>query len=268
MAKQISTIQIAGKLGTIVGMKGRNGKNYARERVDNINNPRTTKQMKQRGRVNLAGQLSSIVPAELITGFGMNKADNRNAFMKNAIKRTESTIDMYGKVEAVLLDSNIIFSKGNVAPITRVSSENVQVHSDNVVVTFSPIISGKSYNGMYGVRVVVIVTNKSGDISSLYEEAAYTDAMLNMEAGESDTTIVTVPLLKPLAGNTEKHVAVYYIPFRIDNSNGSLVAQQMLGDGTAEAGNVNAILELYGSEAISDWGDTYWLMSQDFTNPE
>ena len=55
MAEQISIIQVSGKIGNIVGMKG-NGKNYAREKKT-PKNPRTQKQTAQRMKVSIMGKL-------------------------------------------------------------------------------------------------------------------------------------------------------------------------------------------------------------------
>ena len=55
MAEQISIIQVSGKIGNIVGMKG-NGKNYAREKKT-PKNPRTQKQTAQRMKVAIIGKL-------------------------------------------------------------------------------------------------------------------------------------------------------------------------------------------------------------------
>ncbi len=55
MAEQISIIQVSGKIGNIVGMKG-NGKNWAREKKD-PKNPRTQKQTAQRMKVAIIGKL-------------------------------------------------------------------------------------------------------------------------------------------------------------------------------------------------------------------
>ena len=55
MAEQISIIQVSGKIGNIVGMKG-NGKNYVREKKT-PKNPRTQKQTAQRMKVAIIGKL-------------------------------------------------------------------------------------------------------------------------------------------------------------------------------------------------------------------
>ena len=80
MAEQISIIQVSGKIGNIVGMKG-NGKNYAREKKT-PKNPRTQKQTAQRMKVAIIGKLMG-----KLKGFVNEtcKGGNRTAFA-NAIK--------------------------------------------------------------------------------------------------------------------------------------------------------------------------------------
>jgi hypothetical protein len=80
MAEQISIIQVSGKIGNIVGMKG-NGKNWAREKKD-PKNPRTQKQTAQRMKVSIMGKLMG-----KLKGFVNEtcKGGNRTAFA-NAMK--------------------------------------------------------------------------------------------------------------------------------------------------------------------------------------
>lgn len=88
MAKQISNIQVSGKLGANVGMTGENGENYMRMNAK-PSNPKTTKQVAVRTKMVLAGKMSKLTPANFIDGLSASsKRQRRSRFVKNIINNT------------------------------------------------------------------------------------------------------------------------------------------------------------------------------------
>lgn len=122
MAKQVSAIQVSGKLGNTVGMKGADGQTYMRLHV-NPKNPKTELQVVTRGKMALAGMLSSLIPAELIVGLnGGNKRARRQRLVKRMI--SAMTNDNTG---AVLAPEGLVFSEGrgvNIPTPTVTFAEN------------------------------------------------------------------------------------------------------------------------------------------------
>lgn len=115
MAKQKSTFQFSGKIGTIVGMKGANGESYIREYVKPAN-PKSTKQTEQRVKMSLGGLLSKLTAQSVIYGMGTTPRKRRPTFVSNIVRRAVIT-SSGGQVLAKINPADILFSDGVNQPI-------------------------------------------------------------------------------------------------------------------------------------------------------
>lgn len=105
----------SGRLGQAVLSKGDNGQTVARTYQDQVRNPRTIEQRKQRAKMNLAGQLSKITPASALIGLGnSNGRGVRAAFVRNILNACTVTDNGNGEYVAQLNLSNLSFATGNV----------------------------------------------------------------------------------------------------------------------------------------------------------
>ena len=116
MGKIQGIFQFTGKIGQVVGMKGDNGERYAREYVKEIANPDTEEQQVTRTKLSLAGKISSLTPADLITGMeGGNRRNRRSAFVRNIVLNSTVTVEDGEKVAKLPADQ-LVLSEGERFP--------------------------------------------------------------------------------------------------------------------------------------------------------
>lgn len=190
MAKQFSTFQFTGKVGTLVGMKGKNGSAYIRTLVTPAN-PKTSAQTDQRVKMSLAGQMSKLTPQALLVGMSNDKRMRRPNFTGN-IARNAVVTTINDQRAAKIDPALVLFSDG---PAAVVESNPMEVTAKTAVVEF--IVEGKVFEG---------------DIVSLIIVAAFADA--NGRVVNIGSTTATQNSLSPeiAAPNGYSRVNVYYIP--------------------------------------------------------
>lgn len=137
MARQISVIQFAGKMGNAIGRRSRKGNPILGLDQGKYHNPNTQKQVAARtkflGLCNAAGIFTNCLvgftPYAKANGWSL-----RNAFMKvNKGSINLKTSD--GHVEAILLPENVILSKGSLEVIGDIVSASSPVGGGTDIVT-------------------------------------------------------------------------------------------------------------------------------------
>lgn len=190
MAKQFSTFQFVGKVGTLVGMKGKNGSAYIRTLVT-PSNPKTAAQTDQRVKMSLAGQMSKLTPQALLVGMSNDKRMRRPHFTGNIARNavvTTSNNQRAAKIDPAL----VLFSDG--AAATLRTEPVVTTRPDSVSVE----VASTAYENTGLVSVVIV--------------AAFADAngqVVNISGGtvtENQTSVVIA------APTNFSRVNVYYIP--------------------------------------------------------
>lgn len=106
----------SGRLGQAVLSKGDNGQTVARTYQDQVRNPRTVEQRKQRAKMNLAGQLSKLTPASALTGmYRGNGRGARAAFVHNVIDACTVSDNGAGESIATIIPAKLTFAQGNLS---------------------------------------------------------------------------------------------------------------------------------------------------------
>lgn len=196
-----------GKVGNMVFAKGENGETVARAYQPQVANPRTAGQIEQRSKVNIAGRLSAIVPAYVISGLGMgSKRKNRSGFVSNLIGEAIADFSPAG---AHIPADKVVFSRG-VVPFSATAG-TVTVSRSNVSIAFSDA----NNDGRHGERIIVLVVNSAASGNG-YELCRCVDTIYSAASG----TIV-VPFDVTLEEGME--VNVYRIPLELDESASGVV---------------------------------------------
>lgn len=235
MAKQTSTITVAGKLGNIVGMKGRNGRSNARVRVI-PKNPRTEQQSIQRvifGSVAKAYSILKSVCDHSFEGISYGQ-QSQEYFMAKNLDRYRSYFAKYYKnwdtepayKETVAFwggDSDwcagvgAIISRGTLPAILPIGGVSTPVEYFGVPFTESLNVSSilSALNLQKGDQITVVITAGNGDAgvpATLYKsryviDANAEDSALNVawnaagtgDAYDADRTNITAARLNATA---------------------------------------------------------------------
>ena len=197
MAKQKSTFQFSGKIGTIVGMKGANGESYIREYVKPAN-PKSTKQTEQRVKMTLGGLMSKLTAQSVIYGMGTTPRKRRPAFVSNIVRRAVTTTSG-GQAIAKINPADVIFSDGVNQPVAF----DVVPSIENHVMSFPYAAAAFAGEPDLAAIVCVGIAKDSNDV--------FNAVLSGMMVRENE---VAVALRVP--DDTET-VHFYYIPvFRAD----------------------------------------------------
>lgn len=190
----------SGRVGNVVLSKGPNGLTLSRSYQPIVANPRTDAQLNQRAKVNLAGRVSKLVPAQALTGLtmGSNRL-NRSEFLANLIKSCVVT-KVAGLWTASVLPEKVVFSHGTQTPSATMG--NIALTANTVTLPLSNVTA----DSQHGERVVVMVLN--GDVDGYYKRCQFTDIIYT----EKQTSIV-LNLAYPLEEN--EMVLVYRCPFAL-----------------------------------------------------
>lgn len=190
----------SGRVGNVVLSKGPNGLTISRSYQPIVANPRTDAQLNQRAKVNLAGRVSKLVPAQAISGLSMGSNRlNRQEFLGNLIKSCVVS-KVSGVFQASVLPEKVVFSHGTETPVATMG--NIALTASTVTLPLSNVTT----DGQHGERVVVMVLN--GDIDGYYKRCQFMDVIYT----ENQTSIV-MNLAVPL--ENEEMVLVYRCPFAL-----------------------------------------------------
>lgn len=251
MAKIVGLVgAVSGKVGNFVGAVV-GGVQTMRVYQPIVANPRTTAQVKQRSRVDLAGQLSSAISKVAIEGLAGNARMRRSALLSNLIKSTSTTITtLDGK--ATLIGSSVIFSKGGVVPgiqVGEVAVEELENERAGVQIPFTKIGSAE---GDYAdhIRFVALAVPKSNAEAGSKPMSVVYDS--EVPATGNKTVNFTLATTTPSYNYV---VFLYAIPMKLQNASA-------LSWGYIEGIQQNGQIELNGSENTSGayrFGDSLYV---------
>lgn len=204
MAKSSNIIgTIAGKAGSMVFSKGPDGSTIMRAYQPQVANPRTDGQQEQRAKVVLAGKVSKITPAEMLTGLSKGSTlKNRSAYTANLINAAVVT-EVEGKKVASVQPQRVIFSEG-LTPMAATLG-NVVLAATSVTIALSGVIA----DGRNGARFIAMVIDE--EVDGYYRSAAFADVVFT----ENMTSAV---INLPFALKADQAVLVYACPFRLSTS--------------------------------------------------
>lgn len=201
MAKIVGLVGTgSGRVGNVVLSKGPNGLTISRSYQPVVANPRTDAQLNQRAKINLAGRVSKLVPAQAISGLSMGSNRlNRQEFLANLIKSCVVS-KVSGVYQASVLPEKVVFSHGTEVPVATMG--NIALTATTVTLPLSNV----TVDGQHGERVVVMVMN--GDVDGYYKRCQFTDVIYS----ENQASIV-MNLAVPL--EDDEMVLVYRCPFAL-----------------------------------------------------
>lgn len=202
MAKFVGLVGTgSGRAGNQVFCKGPNGSTIVKTYQPVVANPRTEGQLNQRAIMVLAGKISKICSAPMISGLMKgSKLKNRSRFLRQIALHSVATYAQ-GVHSATIASEDIIFSEG-VVPFAATGG-NVTLAANSVTVALSNV----NADGHNGERVVVLVLSPVVGSAS-YRMGAFTDVVY-----ENNTSSVVVNL--PYTLEDGEKVLVYRCPFRL-----------------------------------------------------
>lgn len=148
-----------GKVGGIVYRTVAGIGTVASEYNPSPRNPRTIAQVNQRGKMNLAGQLSKITPFAAIAGMGSSRRVARQNFISEVLKAITAPSGANGF--ATLEYERIRISDG----VSSGVSVSATVSTDTGVVTITPDVSGAVYP-VLGYVAVCYYTDRTGEVAA------------------------------------------------------------------------------------------------------
>lgn len=164
---------LTGKVGNVVFYKGDKGQTYERAYVPQKANPRTFGQSVQRAKMNLVGQVSALVPKEILT-LGLPSArNNRAEFNRSMLGIVEVDTTNPEVFEARIDPARIVFSKGAETLHATVRDELLTSTSFSMELT----LGNASLANKYGERIICLVTsvkNRAGVAAVVYEDVILT----------------------------------------------------------------------------------------------
>lgn len=214
----------SGRVGNVVLSKGPNGLTISRSYQPIVANPRTDAQLNQRAKVNLAGRVSKLVPAQAISGLSMGSNRlNRQEFLANLIKSCVVS-KVSGAWQASVAPEKVVFSHGAETPMATMGT--IAVTANTVTLPLSNVTA----DSQHGERVIVMVLN--GDIDGYYKRCQFMDVIYT----ENQASIV-INLAMPL--EDDEMVLVYRCPFALTSRKRGAVTSPVYFDE-----NILAQLEL------------------------
>lgn len=245
---------LTGKLGATV-FAVRSGVQIARQYQPIINNPKSTLQQFQRAKMNLVGQLSSIMPHQVISGLGNSKTNRRARFLKKNLLKTTSgyRAGSTTEIEAKLTPEDIVLSEGNLYPVFYFPTVVAQETSVQFNIARRAGVTDEEFLSS-GVLLVAILSQASG----VYESVVYS-AFAGADATEGTNTITIQH-----SSEGSYQAFFYEIPFStVDGGNLATVASEMIG--TSEG--LSAILTNNPSAVPVKWGHSLLIGNASYVTP-
>lgn len=123
MAKSPNGVgQFSGKMGGLV-FAVRSGQQIVRSYQPIVSNPKSVAQRLQRAKANLVGQVSKIVPYQVLVGLGDSKVARRARFLRLAMNNATASVSPSDPsiINSKLDVNNFVFSEGAVVPTITLS---------------------------------------------------------------------------------------------------------------------------------------------------
>lgn len=175
MAKSTNGLgKFSGKLGASV-FAIRNGQQIIREKPVVVSNPKSQLQKLQRAKANLVGQISKIVPYQILTALGDNRSARRSRFLRLALNGATSSVSVSNPSEIVAkLDSpDFVFAEGALVPTMYVSTAAAGALFVDITLRRYAEVSDADFLASGALVVVTILTTAGTYESVLYR---YVDA--------------------------------------------------------------------------------------------
>lgn len=236
--------QFTGKVGSVV-FSVSDGTQVVKAYQPNVKNPRTTAQLIQRAKVNVAGKLSSIVPQSAILGLKGSGRKRRGVFLGNLL-RAAQVIETSGSYTASIAPAEIILSQGVAVPCVRVTAtyENGAI---TLNVSKNGALNETEYNRSSAKYVVIGISNESGYYDFVAEGL--------IQKPEYSSTAATTQGVVVLNDNEHSYL-VYVIPTTLKDGFGTSVVA-----GTLNYVNnaVSSELSVNESSAVEQYGNSLYI---------
>lgn len=195
MAKVKSTIgQLRGKVGGNVFRHDPSGYTVMSEYNPTPSNPRTLLQTNQRGKMNLAGQISKYVPYDAIAGMGGYPRQSRAAFVSNLLR------NIHVQDGTALIDhKKVVFSKG-VDKLVQGSISYVE-NTKTLTVTMDAQPAGTD---ILFYRVVVLLREATFFVGCIWQDSGA------VVAGSATSIAIEIP--NAVSGSTNYGMYAYVVP--------------------------------------------------------
>lgn len=238
---------LTGKIGNIVFYKGDKGQTYERAYVATKANPRTAGQSIQRAKMNLVGQISALVPKDILT-LGLPSARNNraefNRYMLSIVDVDTTNPDVF---EARINPERIIFSKGAETLHASVRGDLLTASSFSMELT----LGDSSLANKYGERIICLLTsvkNRAGIAAVIYEDVILTSV-----------TAETVTIHMPFDLADGDMLTVHRVPFVLTDEGRGMFTSRVWNNTT------EAVAELQKtSTAVRGFGASYSHFKQVF----
>lgn len=243
MAKMYGiTGNLSGKMGNVV-FSVRSGTQIARQYQPIVSNPKSTGQRLQRAKANLVGQISKIVPYQILEGLGTSKTKRRARFLRLSLNGATAVVSSSdpSTINAKLDARNFKFSEGVIVP--TISMTSLLVDRNTITVNLQRIggVEETIFQSSGCLAVVVMLT-----ADGTYESVFYRFVSAS-EFSENAFSFQIAHI------NEGAYTAVGYIaPFETqDGSSLRARADELFGEGrdfaAAMSYNPSAMPLVYGS---------------------
>ena len=182
--------KFSGKLGAAVFVI-RNGKQIVREYNPRPSNPKSTLQLQQRAKGNLAGRISSFVPKAAISGLGVNNIRRRSRFNQLILKA--ASVSLIGDdYRAKVAWENVLFSEGTVISPFILEGMTAKVNSMDITLRGLSTLSltQEEYAALNARIVVMVYDLKSQELVEVVTKIASKPTM-------SDVATTFIPIVHP-----------------------------------------------------------------------
>lgn len=212
-------------------------------------NPRTLAQTEQRGKMNMAGKMSSLTPKSVLVGLNANNRNARSTFVGNILKNIVSTPTQNG-FNYVLSAGNVVLSKG--ASSQLVATPTYASATNKISVA---IVNNNLEQEMLGAIVMVYMT--AGGEAFKYGVAKMATAA---SAGTFPTVEITAPADVSQGGGVAE---IYIIPIVKVDGAASVFYSQFVEADVDNLDNFNAsvsrTLSAMGAYGASIYGGSLLL---------
>lgn len=245
--------QFSGRVGGVV-YAVQAGRQVVRAYQPIVSNPKSTAQSIQRAKGNLAGRITKITPWQILEGLGTNKFNRRARFNKLLLKAITAgqAAGEPSQFNAKLLDTDFVFSEGNIIPYYGFSgTPSLTASTVTVQVIHDPGVLQNQLASQGFLVVIVLKNNVRGWFEVQYRFLS-----------PDDLTSATTSVAFNHRTEGDYEVCVYAAPFAtVDGSK----LRTRTGVLTSTATSLDALLEVGDGASSITWGHSYFWQSASFT---
>lgn len=243
--------KFSGKLGGAVFVI-RNGKQIVREYNPRPSNPKSTKQLQQRAKGNLAGRISSFVPKTAIMGLGINGIRRRSRFNQLLLNAANVTL-IDGDYQAKIPWESLLFSEGSVVSSFRYTSATAQSNTLQVSLTGLPASSIPA--AVYEAQTMRLVVMVYDAISQDLVEVA---TKMITKPAQGASAVSAIPILHPIG----YVAAIFGIPMSTSDGSAVSITTDLAGMTDTQ---IAASLSANANSITFDYGRTVFFGQANFT---